>query len=458
MFIEKKKKGKSIIFLIIFILIGATAVYFYNSSMFEQVKPMISIENKIYWNLKNSVKVRIFDNVGVKNYKAILSDGENSVVLVNKTLDIPLKDLEVEIEPPRLGMFFEKNNISLIIEATDSSKWNFLAGNSSTKSSEVIIDNKKPTLFTITNSYGIRKGGSAVVIFKAEDENLDELYINTNFDKKFKAQKFYKDGYYISLVAWPVSNDTFSATIVVKDKAGNKNKSNLGFYLKNKTYRTSKITLKDDFLEGKISELFGEANLMDEAKSPVEKFKYVNEDLRKINEDLIESITSNVFLDEKISSFDLNSFYPLKNAAAVASYGDHRYFYYDNKLVSESYHLGLDLASVGFADIKSNNLSRVAYADFNGIYGKMPILYHGLGLYSLYGHCSEINFNVNDIVEPDMIIAKTGKSGLALGDHLHFGILVQGVEVRPEEWMDKKWVKVNITDIIENAKKLIDKK
>ena len=116
------------------------------------------------------------------------------------------------------------------------------------------------------------------------------------------------------------------------------------------------------------------------------------------------------------------------------------------------------MASVGFADIKSNNLSRVAYADFNGIYGKMPILYHGLVLYSLYGHCSEINFNVNDIVEADMVIAKTGKSGLALGDHLHFGILVQGVEVRPEEWMDKKWIKLNINDIIENAKKLIDKK
>ena len=174
-------------------------------------------------------------------------------------------------------------------------------------------------------------------------------------------------------------------------------------------------------------------NSENKTKSSVEKFKFVNENLRKINEDLIEKITSNVFMDEKITSFNLKPFYPLKNAAAVASYGDHRYFYYDDKLVSESYHLGLDLASVGFADITSNNLSRVAYADFNGIYGKMPILYHGLGLYSLYAHCSEINFNVNDIVEPNMVVAKTGKSGLALGDHLHFGILVQGVEVRPEE-------------------------
>ena len=40
---------------------------------------------------------------------------------------------------------------------------------------------------------------------------------------------------------------------------------------------------------------------------------------------------------------------------------------------------------------------------------------------------------------------------------MHFGIYVQGIPVRPEEWMDKKWMKNNITDIIETAKKLIER-
>lgn len=458
MFIKRKRSSGKYIFLAILIFIGGSVGYLYNSTMFEQTKPIIEIKEDIYWNLKDSFKVRIFDDGGVKNYKALLSDGKNSVVLINKTLETPKKELEIEIEPPRLGMFFEKSNISLIVEATDSSKWNFFSGNSDTKSANVIIDNKKPSLFIINNSYGIRKGGSAVVIFKAHDENLDELYINTNFDKKFKPQKFYKDDYYISLVAWPVNMDNFKATIVAKDKAGNKIKSDIGFYLKQKSYKTSNITLKDNFLDGKISELFEETNPNADAKSPLEKFKFINETLRKTNEDLIEKITSNVFMDEKITTFNVNPFYPLKNAAAVASYGDHRFFYYNDELISESYHLGIDLASIGFADVISNNLARVAYADFNGIYGKMPILYHGLGLYTLYAHCSEISFNVNDIVKDEMVIAKTGKSGLALGDHLHFGVLVQGIEVRPEEWMDEKWIKLNITDIIDDAKKLVDKK
>jgi len=40
---------------------------------------------------------------------------------------------------------------------------------------------------------------------------------------------------------------------------------------------------------------------------------------------------------------------------------------------------------------------------------------------------------------------------------LHFGVLVQGVEVRPEEWLDKNWIKANITDIIQKARKIIEK-
>jgi murein DD-endopeptidase MepM/ murein hydrolase activator NlpD len=53
------------------------------------------------------------------------------------------------------------------------------------------------------------------------------------------------------------------------------------------------------------------------------------------------------------------------------------------------------------------------------------------------------------------VIAETGTSGLALGDHLHFGIMIQGIEVRPEEWLDKSWIKANITNVIKEAKKII---
>ena len=187
----------------------------------------------------------------------------------------------------------------------------------------------------------------------------------------------------------------------------------------------------------------------------VAKFKWVNEILRGQNDNFIKETTSKVS-DKMIDDFTIEPFYPLRNGAAVASFGDHRFYEKDGLIVSESWHMGLDLASVENADIIAKHSAVVAGLKENGIYGLNLILDHGFGLYSLYGHCSASNLHVGDIVKPGDIIANTGKSGLAFGDHLHFGILVQGVEVRPEEWMDKKWLNDNIYEIIKSAKKVMD--
>jgi murein DD-endopeptidase MepM/ murein hydrolase activator NlpD len=76
-------------------------------------------------------------------------------------------------------------------------------------------------------------------------------------------------------------------------------------------------------------------------------------------------------------------------------------------------------------------------------------------LYTLYGHCSTLKVKEGDEVQKGDVIAKTGSTGLAMGDHLHFGILVQGVEVRPVEWLDKKWIKDNIDKVFKDANKII---
>jgi murein DD-endopeptidase MepM/ murein hydrolase activator NlpD len=42
------------------------------------------------------------------------------------------------------------------------------------------------------------------------------------------------------------------------------------------------------------------------------------------------------------------------------------------------------------------------------------------------------------------ILGRTGQTGMAGGDHLHFAVIVQGVFVDPAEWWDPHWVKDNI--------------
>jgi murein DD-endopeptidase MepM/ murein hydrolase activator NlpD len=433
---------------------GAVFVSF--SPMFESVAPQISMKNNGYWNFKEPLHVSIEDASGIKSYKVTLVSKDEKVVLNREELSIPESDISFTIEVPKHIASFKPEEVSIIIEANDASKWNLLAGNVAKEIFVLKIDTKKPRLNVLTNSMYIHKGGSGIVIFKADDPNLSEVYIETNYDKRFKPQTFYKDGYYISLVAWKITQSSFRAQIVAKDKAGNVRKSTIPYRLKNRKYRVSKIKISDRFLNGKISELAETFDITDQTDDKLEQFKIINEDIREENEKLIHKITS-VVSDEEIDQFHIKPFYPLKNSKKVASFGDHRYYYYKGKKLSESYHLGLDLASIKMGAIKTQNDATVVFADFNGLYGNMPVLDHSLGLYTIYGHCSSINVQVDDSVSAGEQIASTGMSGYAMGDHLHFGVLVQGVEVRPEEWMDKKWIKLNITDTIKDAKKIIDR-
>jgi murein DD-endopeptidase MepM/ murein hydrolase activator NlpD len=84
-----------------------------------------------------------------------------------------------------------------------------------------------------------------------------------------------------------------------------------------------------------------------------------------------------------------------------------------------------------------------------GIYGNAVILDHGLGLFTLYGHLSSIDVKVGDSVAKRQVLGKTGETGLAAGDHLHFGVYLHGVAVLPVEWWDPKWIDDNIKPKLE---------
>ncbi len=451
-----KNKSKSTLGIILFASIIAGVIYVYTSSTFERDVPNIEVSSNGYWNLKKPIDISITDESGVKSYKLIFKSESGEKTLEYEQYIEPKKLLNLEVKPPKSAYALKQKNVSLILEIRDASSWNFLSGNTTRQEFKFIIDKKRPQSSILSNSYKITKGGSALVIFKVMDENLKDIYIESNNDKKFTPQAFYQDGYYISLLAWPITNKKFHATIVAKDYAGNISKTNIPLYLKAKKYKVSTIKISDRFLNGKIADLAEEFEETQGITDPLEQFRVINEDVRAKNEKLIHEYASKVPTD-MLTDFHINKMYPLKNAKVVASFGDHRKYTYKGKKLSESYHLGLDLASNAMASIKPQNGGDVVYSDYNGLYGNMPMIHHGLGLYTLYGHCSSVNIAVDESVDAKYDIANTGKSGYAMGDHLHFGVLVQGIEVRPEEWMDTKWIKLNITNVIKTAKEIINK-
>jgi murein DD-endopeptidase MepM/ murein hydrolase activator NlpD len=106
--------------------------------------------------------------------------------------------------------------------------------------------------------------------------------------------------------------------------------------------------------------------------------------------------------------------------------------------------MGSDHASISHASVPAGNTGIAVFADYLGIYGNTIILDHGLGLFSMYSHLSEIQISRGDKVERGDTIGTTGMTGLAGGDHLHFGMMVHGVFVNPIEWWDEKWIQDHI--------------
>jgi len=454
----KRNRGRGgLIFLLLLIGAAVGIGYIYTAPEFEREKPMIESVDQLFWDRKSPIRIQLSDNVGLRSYKLILSDGKKAVLIGQGQIEGNFKEHTLLVKYPKKSKVLDhkSKHFSLKIVAKDNSMWNMFEGNSASKTIDIKIDTKRPDINVIANSRMINRGGSALVIFQAEDENLDSLYIMVN-KHKFKPQPYKKEGYYAALIAWPLTDEGFDAKIVATDLAGNRRETHISFYHGNPKYKVSKIHATDKFIEGKITDLASSDPEYANIDNKLEKLKAINEVMRLKNEALIHKLSKHVS-DELIDSWKIKKFYPLKNGKKVASYGDHRYYYYNDKdnVVSESYHVGYDLASTKMADIVSSNPGKVVFADENGIYGNMPMIDHGLGLFTLYGHCSQLLVKEGDEVKAGQVIAKTGMTGLALGDHLHFGIVIQGIEVRPIEWFDQKWITKFIDNVFKEADNII---
>lgn len=424
---------------------------------FEREAPTIRSEENIFWNRSEALKVQLSDNTGLKSFELVLSDGQKSLIVGQGNFEDGIKEQTLLVKYPKSKVLDPKaTKLTLKVVVNDKSLWQILEGNKSEKVIDINIDYTKPSVNILANSYSMTQGGSALVVFQAADKNLDTLYVDAA-GKKFKAQPYKKEGYYAALIAWPFNKNDFTAKVVAVDAANNQRVVDIPFYLKSHQYKVSQIEASDKFIDGKVTDLASSNPEFANIDDRIERFKAINETMRLQNEKLIHDLSSEVST-ELLTDWKIKHFYPLKNGQKVASYGDERHYYYDNKEneVSQSYHVGYDLASTKMATIKSSNAGKVVFANENGIYGNMPMIDHGLGLYSLYGHCSQLLVNTGDEVKEEDAIANTGVTGLALGDHLHFGLLVQGIEVRPVEWFDKEWIRKNIDNIFKAADKIIE--
>src|SRR5262249_2624228 len=140
------------------------------------------------------------------------------------------------------------------------------------------------------------------------------------------------------------------------------------------------------------------------------------------------------------------AFLQLSNSKVESFFADRRTYVHEGKPVDRQDHVGFDLSVVEHDPVEAANDGKGILAEYFALYRNAVLIDHGAGLISLYGHMSEINVKPGDMVKKKDLLGKSGATGLAEGDHLHFGMFLQGVPVNPTEWWDEKWIKDHVTD------------
>ena len=94
-------------------------------------------------------------------------------------------------------------------------------------------------------------------------------------------------------------------------------------------------------------------------------------------------------------------------------------------------HSGADFNSAAGTPIKAPNGGRVVLAGDRYFTGNTVMIDHGLTLFSLFAHLSEIQVKVGEVVSAGDIVGKVGATGRVTGPHLHWSVRVNGARIDP---------------------------
>jgi murein DD-endopeptidase MepM/ murein hydrolase activator NlpD len=238
-------------------------------------------------------------------------------------------------------------------------------------------------------------------------------------------------------------------SVVATDEAGNRTTAAVDVKPFPKPFRRSRIPVTDEFLRRVVPAILENTGdfTVENPDDLLQSFLKINGELRRQNAATIVEL----FKKTTPEMLWRGAFQQLGKSAVQSYFADHRTYVYQGREVDQQVHLGYDLAVTAAVPIAAANRGRVLYADYLGIYGNCVILDHGVGVGSLYAHLSSIDVKTGDTVQAGSTLGRSGMTGLAGGDHLHFTMLLQGIPVNAVEWWDAHWMEDRVNRKIREA-------
>ena len=200
-------------------------------------------------------------------------------------------------------------------------------------------------------------------------------------------------------------------------------------------YTVHDLQVSDAFLQKVVGELDPNGS-----GDPVARFVRINNEMRRANNKTLSDLrfkTADKFLFSQ-------PFARQSHSQSEATFADLRNYIYQGKKIDQQVHLGYDLAVTQHVGVEASNDGRVVYAAPLGIYGNCIVVDHGFGLQTIYGHLSHIDVHEGDLVKRGQVMGQSGMTGMAGGDHIHFAMQLDGVQIDPKEWWDSHWIQDHI--------------
>jgi murein DD-endopeptidase MepM/ murein hydrolase activator NlpD len=439
-----------------------------NLHFFERTPPGIALKSTVkgIGTGKNVVAFELVDTgAGLDEVKVkVEQQGREKTVLVRsfpgpvkrETIEVPLNPKELELR---------EGEVTVTVSVFDASFFS----NGAQERFTLAADFQKPRLEVLTVQHNGTVAGALMVMYRILSDDttghgvragtrLTPGYSAKLLDPAFEAAP----NLYFSIFPIPadLDPDRERFEVYAEDEAGNVGTS--GFYQKiqKKRFRDAEMRLSREFFARSVEKLLpqyleatGSPALTDDPfkmseAQLVDAFKRVNEEYRALLGEKLRSITGNSMTERMWSgAFDK----PMPSAP-TATFMERRQYWLGDLPAGNSVHEGIDLAQTAQSVFRASNGGKVVFADSFGIYGNAVVLDHGFGLMTLYGHMSSTLVNVGDRVNKGDPLGRTGDTGLAGGDHLHFEVRLHGVPISPFEWLDGHWIKDHVDDQIKQIK------
>ncbi|MGH7266485.1 MAG: M23 family metallopeptidase [Candidatus Rokuibacteriota bacterium] len=384
-----------------------------------------------------TVTMRVQAKAGaVRSVEVRVVQGDARHTILREQLADPARELErpVTLEATALGL--SEGPAELQMFARDT-VWRLRPDPGPQFVQRVIVDLTPPTLELRATTGYVRHGGAGVAVYRVTGAARAGVRVGAAW---FPGVTGLADDPAISVALFtvPWNAPPTRPAVIAEDEAGNQRVIEPPTRVLPRRFPKVTSPITEDFLRRKLPELAPATQPGASADELLGAFLEINQGGRAAAEARIRDLTQAGSTERPLWQ---GAFRQQPNTLVTARFPEERTYVWQGRVVDTRWHLGIDLASLRRSPVEAANAGRVTFAGSNGIYGNTILLDHGLGLFTMYAHLSELSVREGQTVAQGDILGRTGETGLADGDHLHFATLIHGVYTTPLEWWDERWLR-----------------